>query len=207
MIFSGVKGYIMREWNLDPDSQHYYSQNNNVLKPSIRCKPTSTICGLAIQKHTLPSGGFKQPEDNLTAMMETTYGKDSPEDWAFIQKAINEHFNPIEKPVIGPRWNWSIQEALFGITRGIPFIASTWLTKGGHVVTIIGFTSNDESTPLNPQEIILDEVKEIIIHDPYGDRTSGIYDKTKSGKNNRYPAEYFIQNLWRGTGIQIKGKS
>jgi len=197
----------MREWNLDPSSLHYFSQNNNIIHPAIRCKPTSTICGLDIQGYPLPTGGYKQPEDNLTSMMETTYGVDSPENWDSIRMAINGHFLPGPKPVIGPRWNWDITEALFGITVGIPFIASTWLTKAGHVVTIIGFTSDDESTPLHPSEIILSSVKEIIIHDPYGDRTSGTYDKTKSGKNNRYPAGFFISNLWRGTGIQIKGKS
>jgi len=196
----------MREWNLDPNGVHYFSQNNNLIHPSIRCKPTSTICGLDICGYTLPSGGYKQPEDNLTAMMEMYYGVDSPEDWASITKALNEHFYPKEKPVIGPRWNWDIAEILYGITRKIPFIASTWLTKGGHVVTVTGFTTDDEAAPSNARSILLSSVKEIIIHDPYGDRTSGVYDKTKSGKNNRYPARAFIDTLWRGTGIQIKGK-
>jgi hypothetical protein len=198
---------MMREWNLDPYSLHYFSQNNNLIHPSIRCKPTSTVCGLDICGYPLPTGGYKQPEDNLTSMMETTYGVDSPEDWNSIKKAINEHFYPVDKPVIGPRWDWDITEALFGITQGVPFIASTWLTKDGHVVTIIGFTYDDEATPLKQQEIVLTSVNEIIIHDPYGDRTSGIYDTSKSGKNNRYTAKVFIDTLWRGTGIQIKRKS
>lgn len=195
----------MREWNLDPEGKHYYSQRNNQIHPTIRCKPTATMCGLELQGYTLPSGGYKQPEDNLTAMMESRLGLNSPEDWPSIKLALNEYFYPKEKPVIGPRWNWDISEALFGITIGIPFIASTWLTKSGHVVTIIGFTTNDEAKPLKPKEIILSEIKEIIIHDPYGDRTSGTYSSL-SGKSNRYPAKFFIENLWRGTGIQIKGK-
>jgi hypothetical protein len=196
----------MREWNLDPQGTRYYSQNNNILHPSIRCKPTSTICGLDICGYSLPTGGYKQPEDNLTSMMETTYGVDSPEDWVSIKKAINEHFYPVDKPVIGPRWNWTIAEALFGITQGIPFIASTWLSKGGHVVTIVGFTTDDDAEPKSVKDIDTSKIKEIIIHDPYGDRTSGTYDKTKTGKNNRYPSKMFIETLWRGTGIQIKRK-
>ena len=194
----------MREWNLNPTGEKYYRQNNNLIKPFIRCKPTATIEGLDLAGWPLPTGGYKQPEDNLTAMMEKTYGDDSPEDWNHIRSAINDHFLPVQKPVIGPRWNWTIQEALYGITRGVPFVASTWLTKGGHVVVIVGFTSNDESTPRNPGEILLDEIETIIIDDPYGDRTSGKYDTSKSGFNNRYPAKFFIENLWRGTGIQIK---
>ena len=195
----------MREWNLDPTGQHYYSQRNNALKPSIRCKPTSTVCGLEILDYPLPRGLYEQPEDNLTDYMEKTFGPDSPEDWASIEKAINGHFLPMKKPVVGPRWNWTIREALFGITLGLPFIASTWLTKAGHVVTIIGFTTNDESTPRNWQEIDFDQVQEIIIHDPYGDRTSGEYT-SKMGRGNRYPATFFYVKLWRGIGIQIKGK-
>ena len=193
----------MREWNLDPAGLHYYSQRNNQIKPSIRCKPTATVCGMEILGIQLPSGPYKQPEDNLTDYMEKTYGPNSPEDWPSIEKAINEHFLPLNKPIVGPRWNWTIREALFGITQGIPFIGSTWLTKPGHVVTIIGFTTNDESTPRTWQEIDFDQVQEIIIHDPYGDRTSGEYT-SQSGRGNRYPAVFFYTRLWRGVGIQIK---
>lgn len=196
----------MREWNLDPKGLHYYSQNNNVLKPSIRCKPTSTVCGLEICGYTLPAGPYKQPEDNLTAYMEETFGPDSPEDWASIELAVNSHFLPEQKPVKGPRWNWTMREALFGITRGVPFVASTWLTKGGHVVTIIGFTTDDDTVPTSWDFVKMEKVREIIIHDPYGDRTSGVYDKTKTGKANRYLAGFFLTNLWRGIGIQIKVK-
>lgn len=195
----------MREWNLDPDGVHYYSQNNNILKPSIRCKPTSTVCGLEIRGLPLPQGDYKQPEDNLTAYMEEFLGPDSPENWDSIKLAINSHFLPDIKPVIGPRWDWAMREALFGITQGVPFIASTKLTKGGHVVTIIGYTTDDDRKPATWDQIKMEQVRDIIIHDPYGDRTSGVYDKTKSGKGNRYPASFFVANLWRGIGIQIKG--
>lgn len=194
----------MREWNLNPTGEKYYRQNNNVLKPSIRCKPTGTIEGLDLAGWPLPSGGYKQPEDNLTAMMEKTYGPDSPEDWTSIKQAINGHFLPGPKPIIGPRWDWKIEDALFGITRGVPFVASTWLTKGGHVVVIVGFTTNDESTPLSAREILLDQIESIIIDDPYGDRTSGSYNTAKSGHNNRYQFKMFHEKLWRGIGIQIK---
>lgn len=194
----------MKIWNLNPSGNKYYRQNNNLIKPSIRCKPTATVEGLDIAGWPLPQGSYSQPEDNLTAFMESTYGENSPENWESIRMAINGHFLPGPKPVTGPRWNWTIQEALYGLTKGLPFIASTWLTKGGHVVVIVGFTTDDENTPKEPGDIDLTKVRDIIIDDPYGDRTSGTYDTRKSGHNNRYKKDFFIADLWRGVGIQIK---
>ena len=197
----------MREWNINQTGEKYYRQNNNLIKPTIRCKPTATIEGLDIAGWPLPTGGYKQPEDNLVSMMEKEYGPDSPEDWDKIRMAINGHFLPGPKPVVGPRWDWDIRDALFGITVGVPFIASTWLTTGGHVVTITGFVTNDEATPIHPQDILIEEIKEIIIDDPYGDRTTGVYDTKKTGHNNRYPYIMFMKEIWRATGIQIKRNS
>lgn len=194
----------MKEYNINSSGEKYYRQNNNLIKPSIRCKPTATVEALDLAMWPLPSGGYKQPEDNLTEMVEQTYGPDAPEDWDSIRMAINGHFLSGPKPIIGPRWDWDIREVLFGITCGVPFASSTWLTKGGHVVNIIGFTTTDEALPIQWKALNLDAVSEIIIDDPYGDRTSGKYDTTKSGHNNRYTREFFIKNLWRGIGIQIK---
>lgn len=194
----------MKEYNINPTGQKYYRQNNNQIKPTIRCKPTATVEGLDLADWPLPAGGYKQPEDNLTAMMETTYGPNAPEEWDLIRMAVNGHFLPGPKPVIGPRWDWDIREALFGITCGKPFVCSTWLTKEGHVVNIIGFVTTDDTIPLQWKALNLDAVTEILIDDPYGDRTSGKYETSKTGHKNRYPADFFIKTLWRGTGIQIR---
>ena len=207
MRYSVTMSTTMKEYNINPSGEKYYRQNNNQIKPTIRCKPTATVEALDLAGWPLPTGEYKQPEDNLTAMIEKTYGQDSPEDWNKIQLAINGHFLASQKPVIGPRWNWDIKEVLFGLISGIPFAASTWLTKGGHVVNIVGFTTSDDSPPVHWRALNLGAVHEIIIDDPYGDRTSGKYDTSKSGHNNRYKADFFIKNLWRGIGIQIKRKS
>lgn len=194
----------MKEYNINQIGKKYYRQNNNQIKPSIRCKPTATVEALDLAGWLLPPGSYKQPEDNLTSYMEGVYGPDSPEEWDSIRMAINGHFLAGPKPVIGPRWNWDIREALFGITCGVPFVCSTWLTKEGHVVNIIGFTTTEEKPTLHWRALNLDAVHEIIIDDPYGDKTGGKYDVSKTGHNNRYRAEFFIKTLWRGIGIQIK---
>lgn len=195
----------MREYNIS-DKSKYYRQNNNEIKPGIRCKPTAVTEALDLAGWPLPSGNRKQPEDNLTEYMEKTFGPDSPEDWRFIRQAINDYFLPGSGAVIGPRFDWMIREALFGITRGLPFVASTWLTKTGHIVNIVGYVTEEEILPKTWQEIDFDKVTEIIIDDPYGDRTSGKYETGKSGFNNRYPKRTFAADIWRATGIQIRKK-
>lgn len=195
----------MREWNIS-DPKKYYRQNNNDLSPNVRCKPTALVQGLDLAGWKLPSGKRKQPEDNLTEFMEQKYGKDSPENWTLIVRAINEHFLPGSGAVIGPRYNWMIREALFGLTQGVPFVASTWLTDSGHVVNIVGFTTDDESIPLKWDDILFSAIREIIIDDPFGCRTSGKYDTKKSGFNNRYPRDEFMK-LWRSIGVQVRRNS
>jgi hypothetical protein len=192
-------------FNLSKTRDTYFSQRNNVIRPTIRCKPTGTTEGLAIAGWPLPTGDYKQPEDNLTSYCEKTWGIDAPEDWGKIAEAINEHFLLKDKPVIGPRWDWDLREALFGITQGIPFVASTWLTKVGHIVTLVGFEIEQAEAKVW-KDIDLAKVKNIIIDDPYGNRTSGHYGADLDGWNNKYDMNTWL-TLWRSTGVQIKKRS
>jgi hypothetical protein len=192
-------------FNLSKTRDTYYSQRNNQIKPTIRCKPTGTTEGLALAGWPLPTGAFKQPEDNLTDYCEKTWGADAPEDWAKITKAINEHFLPSDKPVIGPRWDWDLREALYGIMIGVPFIASTWLTKVGHIVAVVGFKT-EQAEAKDWKDIDIGKVKGIIIDDPYGNRTTGHYGADLDGWNNEYDTNTWA-TLWRSTGIQIRKRS
>jgi hypothetical protein len=207
----------MREYNLSPDGKNYYRQINNELSPSVTCKPTGTVEGLALSGWPLPQGKYNQAEDNLTALCRSSEGQTvlarlcpelngntAPNEvWQVIAWAINEQWYPTYRPLIGPRWNWGISEALYGIAHGVPFVASTHLTVGGHVVTIVGYTTDQDSIPASAHEVDLSKVKEIIIDDPYGDRTGGKYDTKKTGWNNRYPYTDFLR-VWRGIGVQIR---
>jgi len=195
----------MRIYNLSTDRKFYYSQRNNLIKPTIRCKPTGTTEGLDISGWPLPGGEYKQPEDNLTAYCEKTWGADAPEDWGKIMQAVNGHFLPGDKPVIGPLWAWDLRDALFGITKGIPFVASTWLTKGGHVVVIVGFETEQEEEIESFVNLKLEQVQNVIIDDPYGNRTNGSYGADVDGWNNRYDIKTWL-TLWRSTGVQIRKK-
>jgi len=209
----------VRTYNLSPNRETYYSQRNNELSPGVTCKPTATVECLDIAGWPLPTGGLKQPEDNLTAWCRGPAGaaimaglnavSSTPgnEDWRCIREAINGHFDPDSAPVIGPRWDWGLREVLFGITRGRPFAASTYLTAGGHVVALVGFETAQEADFARPEEIDMAQVQTIIIDDPYGDRTvPGGYGAGKTdGWNCRYRLADWVP-VWRSTGIQIKAK-
>lgn len=193
----------MRTFNIS-DPAKYYRQNNNEIRPLIRCKPTATVEALDLAGWPLPAGAFRQPEDNLTAYCEAKWGQDAPEDWDCIVKAVNGAFSTASvKPIIGPRYDWDVREALFGITRGLPFVASTWLTTGGHVVNIVGFTTREDVMPAYWLDLKFDAVETIIIDDPYGSKVSGAYDTKASGFNNVYSKSDFLK-FWRGTGIQVR---
>lgn len=192
-------------FNLNPTKDKYYRQLNNLIKPTIRCKPTGTVEGLDLAGWELPTGKYKQPEDNLTYYCDTNFGEDASEDWRIIADAINNHFLPNDKPVIGPRWDWNLQKILFDITKGIPFVASTYLTKTGHVVVLVGFETEQTNPILVEEDVDISKITNFIIDDPYGDRTTGKYDTSKTGHNNKYKPVDFL-GFWRNTGIQIKLK-
>jgi len=209
---------MMRIYNLSPTKENYYSQRNNAIDPSNTCKPTATIEALAIAGWPFPQNEhYAQPEDALTALCRTGLAhavmlqadpkandRNPNEYWEVIAWAINDEWYPTYRPLIGPRWNWTLREVLHGITQGIPFVASTKLTKYGHVVDVVGFvTEQDDYDEFDELALDISAVKEIIIDDPYGDRTSGKYDFTKTGWNNRYPFDTF-KKFWTGVGVQIR---
>lgn len=194
----------MSQYHLNPKGEKYYSQMNNILKPTIRCKPTATIEALDLAGWPLPAGAFKQPEDNLTAYCEAKWGPDAPEDWERIVEAINGYFLAAEKPLT-LRYNWQVREALWGLRQGLPFACSTHLTKAGHVVNLVDWeTSQDWSSVRGWSEIKVSQIKAVFIDDPYGDRTSGKYEM-KSGWNCRYQFSDLLE-IWKGAGVQVKRK-
>jgi hypothetical protein len=201
--------------NLSPNKNRYYSQRNNALAPGVSCKPTATVQCLDIAGWPLPKGKWAQPEDNLTDLCRSGEGRaarnrlcpdqaNTPpnELWPVIVWALNQKLYPNQNPCIGPRWDWDLKEALFGLVQGVPFAASTFLTPAGHIVSLVGFETSQESI-VSAQDLDLLKVTTIIIDDPYGDRTSGVYDFNKTGWNNRYSLKDWL-TVWRATGIQIK---
>ena len=186
----------MKEYNFSVPSK-YYRQNNNEVNPLVSCKITESIEMLDLYNHRPDKviiGEYKQPEDNVTAYMIKKYGRSSVEDWFLVAKAINEIYGKKVCDV----FMGSFQEALQKVSTGDPLAISTKLTKGGHVVGLVGFTTEQTDGGI----ICLNKVREIIINDPNGDRTSGIYDVTKSGFNNRYERDVFA-SLYKGYGLEV----
>jgi len=223
----------VKVYDLAPNADRYYRQNGsgpgaNEIAPGVTCKPTSTIMGHDVGGWPVPSHGaagfekaltmYRQPEDNLTALCRSPEGeaymlaidpglKGTPpnEVWFVIAWALRKIY--CRKTIVGPRWDWSLREALWGIARlRLPFVASTSLSKGGHVVMISGYRTEQDEVPPNYFALDLEAVKEIIIDDPYGKHlvTAG-YDVNQSGYHNRYTLAEF-KNYWRGIGIQILRK-
>lgn len=220
----------MRTYDLAPDATRYYRQNGsgpgaNDIAPGTTCKPTSTIMGLDVAGYPVPGHGvpgfdprlcmYKQPEDNLTALCRSPEAEayklmidpaltDTPgnEVWAVIIWALKRFYGFV--PAMGPRWDWRLQEALWGIARlGRPFIPSTSLSPGGHVVMIAGFVTEQEEAPEKFLDLDLGAVTEVIVDDPYGlHLPGGGYDTSRSGYHTRYALADW-RMYWRGIGIQI----
>ncbi len=209
----------MRTYNLSPTKDKYYSQRNNEIDPLVTCKPTSTIECLDLAGWPMLNGGFHQPEDYLTALCRSDAGKqallrlspdnktDKPnENWRVIKWALGVIYKG--KPVVADlRWDWNLKEVLFGITKGKPFACSTWLTKGGHVVSLVGFETDQTEDITTWASFDFDKVRLIIIDDPYGNqRAVGGYSAGESGWNIKYPIGVWI-DFWRGIGLQINRNS
>jgi hypothetical protein len=223
----------MKTYDLTPDTSRYYRQNGpgpgaNDIAPGATCKPTSTIMGLDVAGWPVPAHGvagfdprlcmYRQPEDNLTALCRSPEAeayklvidpalKDTPgnEVWAVVAWALKRLYG--FAPIKGPRWDWSLKEALLGIARDRrPFVASTSLSPGGHVVMLAGYVTEQDQSPATSLELDLAAVKEIIVDDPYGlHLPGGGYDTASSGYHTRYSLEEW-RTYWCGIGIQILRK-
>ena len=172
--------------------EKYYRQNNNELSPLIRCKPTSTVESLDLagwEPADVITGDYKQPEDNLTDYIEKTYGKDAPEDWTAIIKAVRHFYG---QTVCRFRSGWDLQAVMRAVQSGNPCSLSTRLTQGGHVVTFVGYEIDER----------LHEVTSVIINDPVGNKTSGVYDYGVSGFNCRYQYKVF-EALYKQFGLEV----
>jgi hypothetical protein len=215
-------------YDLSPSRDKYYRQNGwgpgrNEIDPGVTCKPTSVVMALDIagwpMEPLLSAFNYKQPEDCLTALCRSPEAeayklsvdmnlKDTPgnEVWAVIAWALTKLYGA--RVFSGPRWAWSMKEVLWGIAKlKRPFAASTWLTKGGHVVDIVGFETAQENLGEAWYDVKLGELSALIIDDPAGVRMAdGAYDQAVSGYHTHYTIEEFMARYWRGTGLQIVKK-
>jgi hypothetical protein len=78
------------------------------------------------------------------------------------------------------------------VSNGNPCSLSTRLTQGGHVVTFVGYEIDEQRK----------DVTSVIINDPVGNKTSGVYDYGVSGFNNKYKYKVF-EALYKQFGLEV----
>jgi hypothetical protein len=149
--------------NLMKDDIAFYSQRNNELEPNSSCNVTAMVQALAILGvPLLNSGKYKQPEDELRALI-VSFGGD-PTVHADLSKGVN-----IWLAMTKTRFTMqaSPAEIIGDLEAGKPSVMSGTfpfkykdgsVKQIGHIVTISGVETSDDGAP-----------KLWIVQDPYGD--------------------------------------
>jgi hypothetical protein len=162
-----------------------YSQRNNELLPHASCNTTSIVMALDYIGYTLPKGEYRQPEDNLTAFMDSPLMLEYRNDWAKSMGVLWPlQYRPAEllhcleigtNEWLGKQavtYNDSIDShnIFFEIMQGRPVVLSTAFTSYGHIVTLVGIETPQKNI-YEPDEIRLDTITKIFIDDPWGNVT------------------------------------
>jgi hypothetical protein len=174
-----------------PDDFH--TQRNNLIDPANTCNVTSMINALRATGIAMPSGIQGQPEDALARILDTPeakakLAKDFPamaslpprEVHAMLSWAVNEKF--IRRKVTTFSVAVTLQEILFRLLKhSSASVVSTTLMRGGHLVTIAGYSTVQSFINVRtPGDIDLDMVRRIYLLDSWGDWTLG-YERGSSG--------------------------
>ncbi len=175
----------------------YYSQRNNKFYPASTCNTTSMIVALLASGIQFEVPEETQAEDHLTQILE------SDEAWEKLQKdfpwAIKGGYSPrnvhgmlswavndklIGKKVTSFRTDADIEQIIFSVVKGCAVVVGGQFTQYGHIVTVVGVETKQDISKINkPSDVNLDDVKSIIIDDPYGN----YFTDYKDHKGNDIP--------------------
>ena len=215
----------MKEYNVAPTKEFYYSQRNNELRPSASCQCTSTVTALNILGIEFPKDDkFKQPEDSLLNFINTSKEVDEFykkfDNYSYTQYINSgkdaKNFTPpqevhgvlsygtnlwLGKNVDTFKIGITTQDILFEFISGRPVVFSGVFNKFHHVVCGVGFTTSQETEIKSPTDIDLTKVINVIINDPYGDYRYGY--SNLNGCNIRMPFEDF-RSMINTTGSLTK---
>jgi hypothetical protein len=157
------------------DGKPYYSQRNNELSPGSSCNVTSMVSGLVSASWPLPTGKFKQPEDNLLEFIRSNPAVQKR--WDAIDP---QHKTPpnqchellclgtnfwVER-LYGPKielvWNLTTIDVRKIIDNGGTVVVSGRFQDEksgeiGHIVPVVGY------------QIVDDTITHMILDDPWGD--------------------------------------
>ena len=170
----------------------FHTQRNNLIDPADTCNVTSMINALKATGIKLPAVEG-QPEDQLAKILGSREAKDKlakefpsmasmppREVHAMLSWAVNEKL--IGSKVTTFSLSVSLQEILFRLAqKHAASVVSTTMTRGGHLVAIVGFSSTQSIDELkNPATVSLKSVRRIYLLDSWGD-WSACYDAGSSG--------------------------
>jgi len=167
--------------NLSRDSQ-YHTQRDNIFHPHGTCNTTASINALLASDISFEYPANMQPEDYLTQILESqeawekmkneypyfiTKGYHPRHVHKMIEWAINEKL--VKRQVTRFTTQATIRDILFHIlqNRGAVNVNGRF-TEFGHIVTVVGFETNQNNQITKPYDIQLDKIQYIIIDDPYG---------------------------------------
>lgn len=196
-----------------------YSQNNNLYRyvqglarvtPATECNVTSMVMGGDYAGYGFPSGKYAQSEDNFADFMisspevDAKYKETMPAMYADWKAGKKGSYPPNEIHSLLSfgfnLWlgttatyfstNTPIQAIIDDITqKALPVVMSGKFGNLGHIVCLVGLVVPAIKTE---GRIILDDVKDFLIDDPYGNYLSGYSDGAASGNNIVMPKADFL---------------
>lgn len=189
--------------NVSKDSD-YHTQLNNKLVPLASCNTTSAIMFLLACGLELPVANGQQPEDALTALLETpgAYAQQKKlAPWSLGQ------FRPQEVHIV---LDWGINTVVgadvckfrdsttqgrlvYELAHGRAAIVSGRFTAAGHVVCLVGVDTDqaDAGDVQTADDVELERIRAWIIDDPYGDWHTDYKDQ--HGNNVRFTPDEFTR--------------
>jgi hypothetical protein len=186
-------------YNISKDDD-YHTQRNNKIIPLSACNVTSAIMMLKASGIDFDYPKDKQPEDYLMEMLLSDEGyevtkKIAP--WAIennirpneLHAVLNHFINKlVGRKVTYFTLHRSMKSIIFDIIKGKASLVSGSFTEYGHMITIVGFTTNqiiNSGNLKSKDEIDMNKVINIIVDDPYGNYFKNYEDQR--GNNIYFP--------------------
>ncbi len=174
--------------------EDFHTQRNNVIDPANTCNVTAMVNALLASGIQLPPYEG-QPEDALAKILDSPeahekLARDYPqmaampprEVHALLSWATNEKF--LKRKVTTFASSISMNEILYRVFKfKCASVISTTMTRGGHLVTVSGFSSTQRPEKINgPGDLDLTSVRRVYLLDSWGDWASA-YEPGCSGFN------------------------
>jgi hypothetical protein len=213
----GDKMNIISINNSDPNE--YHVQTNNERDPFITCFPTSMInaCKTIRSQNCFPTssdrtGGYTQLEDQFDWFLHNndecidywlrsefkSYLSDKNNDPRELYDVEVYCFNKwMQEDVCRVQYNSSSNDIVETIKKGGAVVTSGNFCGFGHVIAIVGLTAECE----NESDISIDNVKDFIILDSYGNPHNKYKPVGSGGKNVLWDKNEFLNIINKGTGF------